>query len=1715
MKISILPKFNMQANKEELAYTHKPLYEGQNRFAAYILNRIFYILAFAIPFATLLFLMNHFGYAPFGEMNMFIVDGAYVNLPVLTGAIHDLSEGNFHLYTLKGTVGSEFISSIVYYLTSPCTLFCLLFEQKTAVIVLSFLCVLRISLSGPIFMYYLTHRHIGKRGSIYDPMMLVFSLGYALSNFALVQYDDFMYLDHFMLFPLLILFLEELITEGKYKKLLLLNTFLLFSNFYLGLILDIFLLLFYFCKNNQKTDIAVFRFCKLIGIYIASFLLSAITVFPGMAALIDSCYVNYLGIYQQNIHGDFISFFLRHLFYSNPSFMEIGQLGSNLYFGMFLLLLSFLYFFSSRIPFKERCRNGIFLLILVLSLCTMQFSYFFHLMTLSESGYTCYTFVYVFFLLSIGQEILPHIRTTKPWQLILALCAPAAIVLIGINYSKLPPNYNSVYYSLALILCYGILMILYRIGSTKRDSFFSLILCLFCLEMFANAFQLTFQNAKYGGTINDSLVSNAPIQHAEDAFERAVRLDNIEFSYQENLLSSYSFNRLFTKPDFFPTASPMHDSFNNLRYLYADIENKQLLLDEKQYKHVTDTDKYTVYENTSSFPDAYTVSGQLNNEQIDSSTFLTTQNSIAKALGSEGDIYVEDTGISAQISLPEDSTIEAYSLGNNIFAVTNQRVPENGTSTQITIQFTPTQTGELYISLHGTPYYYGPVSAGKDYEYSFTANTTTFFDNCFWLQFFYPDHAALKKLSDKLHSTSCEMYYKNNNSINVKANTDEPSTIVTALPYDAAFYLDQTSSDDITIANFNGRTALYVPEGNHTITISYRHTPFILGVCLSILSFFVCLLCITQKLRLRYVSVAKNMVRGTKKFIHASIAFIRENYVYFLAFLLPFAGYLLTNLILHIEPFGLFSRFDSDGSSIFLPITYEATSLLKNGLSAHSWDAAGGYNTSNVIQLYLCDLVYYFVPESMISLFASFLPLVLISLSGVSMVFYFTHRLLGKRAHKKDYRLLIPVICYTFCNYMILAYNNANWYYAFALLPLILLGMDYLMIKQKKRYYVLCLSLSLLLHYYITMFICFYLVIRFFTYEFHGVADFIKKGIRFALCSIFTGCLSLFTLFFGMSGLSGSTYGTADSVLPSFGFFNGWEYIINRLSVFREGFTISWQDGNVNVYFGILPLILLVVYVLHRNKPWKEKLRFIFPYAIFFLSLNERVLNYIFNGFHYQHGVPNRYAFLITITIAFISYDCIRSVNKIPRKMMLFSAIGLMILFTISFLVSSDAEQNMLSLAATLLCIIIYGIMLCFPGRKTVQTKKWHVILIALLFIEMTANSLYQVYHHYNTTYYVDQMSAATEYAKEKLSLDDTLNHVAMLAPLNDNMGLVHRLKTPLLFSTSLTASQIRYGEYLGCFASENNLDSRNSQTPLGYAVGNTQYLLLNTQSRSCNIQDTKNYTPIALKDFAIIFENERLFPFGYYLPDSMASLMNVDLSSNQMWSVLGIQFCESSDPIVYNKNLKLHEANTSGNASQLPAINLEKDSVTAFPDTTNVGKYNFIINTTAPKTGSVYVKLSDHQYLGDYSEGEEIQFTVDGRSVNYTENSINEIRLLTINNDMVTELCENVNKHPFKVESFTDDSLSGTIDLPEDGYINFTMPYDERWHILLDGEEVDAQSFGNAFLTLYAEKGHHEVQMEYIDNRRLPALLVTVFFWFAFLTCCCISDRKKKKETL
>lgn len=60
------------------------------------------------------------------------------------------------------------------------------------------------------------------------------------------------------------------------------------------------------------------------------------------------------------------------------------------------------------------------------------------------------------------------------------------------------------------------------------------------------------------------------------------------------------------------------------------------------------------------------------------------------------------------------------------------------------------------------------------------------------------------------------------------------------------------------------------------------------------------------------------------------------------------------------------------------------------------------------------------------------------------------------------------------------------------------------------------------------------------------------------------------------------------------------------------------------------------------------------------------------------------------------------------------------------------------------------------------------------------------------------------------------------------------------------------------------------------------------------------------------------------------------------------------------------------------------------------------------------------------------------------------------------------------------DNILSGTIEVKEDGYFLFTIPYDKGFTVLVDGKNVEYELVNEAFIGFKIKKGTHEIQLKF-----------------------------------
>ena len=154
---------------------------------------------------------------PFGNNSVLVLDlnGQYVYFfEALRDIIHG---GGSLLYSFRRTLGGEFIGIIGYYLASPFSIITSIFPDKfmTEALLAMFL-------------------------------LKIFSTMYALCAYAVVMQNNTMWIDNLIWLPMILLGIENLIKHGKFKLYVITLSLAIFSNFYIGYMMCIFVTLYFF-----------------------------------------------------------------------------------------------------------------------------------------------------------------------------------------------------------------------------------------------------------------------------------------------------------------------------------------------------------------------------------------------------------------------------------------------------------------------------------------------------------------------------------------------------------------------------------------------------------------------------------------------------------------------------------------------------------------------------------------------------------------------------------------------------------------------------------------------------------------------------------------------------------------------------------------------------------------------------------------------------------------------------------------------------------------------------------------------------------------------------------------------------------------------------------------------------------------------------------------------------------------------------------------------------------------------------------------------------------------------------------------------------------------------------------------------------------------------------------------------------------------------------
>ena len=320
-----------------------------------------YLLSFIIPIILMGIIYAVIGIYPFGNKNL-ITSDMYLQYVAFLGRVKDILSGDAGIfYTFSKSLGGNTAGLFAYYMASPFNLIIALFPKVYIGEVIALITLIKLGFAGLTSTIYLSKTYKKK-----DITTLMFSLCYCFMAYNINFQLNIMWLDAIILLPLVVLGIDKLINESKYKLYVITLFITIVSNYYIGYMVCIFSVLYFIYKIILNNKISLKKIGEFIGSSAISGALSAFILIPTLLSLSSGKAEFKLFESAPEIvikPAEIIA----KLFIGNYSLRQITGSYPNIYCGVIITILVLLYFINKNISKKERISSGIFMIVFLLS----------------------------------------------------------------------------------------------------------------------------------------------------------------------------------------------------------------------------------------------------------------------------------------------------------------------------------------------------------------------------------------------------------------------------------------------------------------------------------------------------------------------------------------------------------------------------------------------------------------------------------------------------------------------------------------------------------------------------------------------------------------------------------------------------------------------------------------------------------------------------------------------------------------------------------------------------------------------------------------------------------------------------------------------------------------------------------------------------------------------------------------------------------------------------------------------------------------------------------------------------------------------------------------------------------------------------------------------------------------------------------------------------
>ena len=362
------------------------------------------------------------GMYPFGNGTVLVLDlnGQYAYFfEHLRNCVMD---GDNLLYSWSRAMGGEFLGMYAYYIASPLSYLICLFPRERTQEFLLVLFMIKAALCGGTMAFYL-HKHSNRKNKL---TIVTFAVMYALSAYCVVYQSNTMWIDAVMWLPLVVYGVEQLVNYGKYKLFVIFMALTIASNFYIGYMVCIFVMLYFFFYMHAYTENNVNNPTNEKKHYLKSFIRIAVfsAIAVGIAALLifGAYYSLQFGkneftdpTWEIEMKFDFFDLMFKFL----PTSYDTVRIDGLpwVYCGLLTVILAPLFFCSKKFTVREKIASAVLIMILVLSMMITVTDLVWHGFQKPQWLNARFSFMLCFFLVFIAFRTFDNFEEIKAHHL--------------------------------------------------------------------------------------------------------------------------------------------------------------------------------------------------------------------------------------------------------------------------------------------------------------------------------------------------------------------------------------------------------------------------------------------------------------------------------------------------------------------------------------------------------------------------------------------------------------------------------------------------------------------------------------------------------------------------------------------------------------------------------------------------------------------------------------------------------------------------------------------------------------------------------------------------------------------------------------------------------------------------------------------------------------------------------------------------------------------------------------------------------------------------------------------------------------------------------------------------------------------------------------------------------------------------------------------------